>query len=290
MSKGEMNNAPSFESPAGSAQCRTQLLFVCLIAALGQKGRQYMVENTGKASANATIAAPTTQSLMRLGDHINTKGDKATAVAFYRQAAATATGDPEMLLRIGDILSSLNAKDDALAAYRAVMDNAAADAELYRSVGRSMLRAGHAEESAAVLRKANALDRQHVGTYLNLGIALDLAGRPEEAAASYRQGLKLEPAHLDLKSNLALSLALTGQESQAVELMADVAASPEAREQHFRNVIIVYTLGNRSLDPLQIERRLDPAEIDKLRRQATWIRTIEPPSSRARALGAVPAS
>jgi len=177
------------------------------------------------------------------------QGDNAPRTPSLRVAsAALASGAPDVALRVADItlakdpkdVAALIAKGDALyamgdteaakAAYRSAiaLDPDAADAQL--GLGRTLIKSDPAGAESAFLA-ALRTNATSVIALNNLGVARDLEGRNTEAQEAYHLALELSPNSDDVKINLGRSLAAAGRNADAVAVLHQVAADPQAAQQ-----------------------------------------------------------
>ena len=187
-------------------------------------------------------------------------GDEAPRTPSLRVAsAALASGAPDVALRVADItlakdpkdVAALIAKGDALyamgdteaakAAYRSAiaLDPHAADAQL--GLGRTLIKSDPAGAETAFLA-ALRTNANSVIALNNLGVARDLEGRNTEAQEAYHLALELSPNSDDVKINLGRSLAAAGHNADAVAVLHQVAADPQAAQQWHNPLVAALNL------------------------------------------------
>jgi Flp pilus assembly protein TadD len=174
-------------------------------------------------------------------------------------SAAMASGAPDLALRVADItlaqhpkdVAALTAKGDALyamgqteaatTAYRSAiaLDPGAAAAQL--GLGRTLVKSDPAGAESAFLAALRA-NATNVIALNNLGVARDLEGRNTEAQVAYHLALELSPNSSDVKINLGRSLAAAGRDADAVAVLRQVAADPQAARQWQNQLVAALTL------------------------------------------------
>ena len=188
------------------------------------------------------------------------QGDEAPRMPSLHVAnAALASGAPDVALRIADMnlaehpkdVAALIAKGDALyamgqteaasTAYRSAiaLDPGAAAAQL--GLGRTLVGSDPAGAESAFLA-AMRTDATNVIALNNLGVARDLEGRNTEAQEVYHLALELSPNSSDVKINLGRSLAAAGHNADAVAVLRQVAADPQAAQQWHNQLAAALTL------------------------------------------------
>ena len=173
--------------------------------------------------------------------------------------AALASGAPDVALRVADMnlaehpkdVAALIAKGDALyamgqteaasTAYRSAiaLDPGAVAAQL--GLGRTLVNSDPAGAGAAFLA-ALRTDATTVIALNNLGVARDLEGRNTEAQEAYHLALELSPDSDDVKINLGRSLAAAGHKDDAVTVLRQVAADPQAAQQWHNQLMAALTM------------------------------------------------
>jgi Flp pilus assembly protein TadD len=188
------------------------------------------------------------------------RDDEAPKTPSLRVAsAALASGAPDVALRVADItlakhpkdVAALVAKGDALyhmgeieaaaAAYRSAiaLDPNAAAAQL--GLGRTLIKSDPLGAELAFLA-ALRTDATSVTALNDLGVARDLEGHYSEAQEAYHLALALSPNSDDIKINLGRSLAAAGSNNDAVALLRQVAANPQAVQQWHDQLVAALTL------------------------------------------------
>lgn len=249
-------------------------------------GCQHVPGEGGLSSADrAEAAAGSAETLARLGDHLLTQGDVATAVALYRRAHAAAPAEPSPLIKLGSALYQLGSYREAAGAYRSVLQIDPKNGQAARGLANAHLAMNEPEQALPFLEIALAAADTPANRN-SMGVALDMAGRHAEAQASYRAGLLAAPDDLDLASNLALSLALAGRHADAILLMQDIAAAPVAGRRHRQNLALVYGLAGLDDQAAAILRAdLSEGEVAASLAAIARLRAIPDSGARATAIG-----
>jgi Flp pilus assembly protein TadD len=188
------------------------------------------------------------------------RDDEAPKTPSLRVAsAALASGAPDVALRVADItlakqpkdVAALIAKGDALydmgetevakAAYRSAiaLDPNAAAAQL--GLGRTLVKSDPIGAELAFLA-ALRTDATSVTALNDLGVARDLEGHYSQAQEAYHLALALSPNSDDIKINLGRSLAAAGHSADAVTVLRQVAANPQAVQQWHDQLVAALTL------------------------------------------------
>src|SRR5215469_135053 len=225
-----------------------------------QNTRQSRLESArwGKAMARLALAAPLSFAVAACSSL--PQGDEAPRMPSLRVAnAALASGAPDMALRVADMnlaehpndVAALIAKGDALyamgqteaasTAFRSAiaLDPGAVAAQL--GLGRTLVESDPAGAESAFLA-AMRTDATNVIVLNNLGVARDLEGRSTEAQEAYHLALELSPNSSDVKINLGRSLAAAGHNADAVAVLRQVAADPQAVQQWHNQLAAALTL------------------------------------------------
>ncbi|MGI9435285.1 MAG: tetratricopeptide repeat protein [Geminicoccaceae bacterium] len=225
-------------------------------------------------------------SLVRLGDYLQERGELSTAIALY-QRAANSSEDVGKLIKLGRALANAGATERAAGAFRRAVSLQPDNPDALLGLGTAFLQLGEIEKSIFYLEQ---LVEQGDGTdsvrYAALGAALDLAGDHKRAVAIYKEGLEHAPGSLDLKSNLALSFALNDRPQEAIDMMRAVTNSLDAERPHHRNLVLVLALAGKHREAVTTGLRLlGEAETQDVLAQASSARGLTNGADRARAIG-----
>ncbi len=240
-----------------------------------------------EGSAGADLGDSQSGRLAKLASEVEERGDTGTAIALYERAATVPGAEPAAYMRLGEAYMRTGYPEQAVKAFRAVLTRKPNDGEALIGLGSALVETGDFDagirslgQGAAILDTASAYNR--------LGVAQTLAGRLDQATAAYATALELDPGDLDVKANLALASALTGNGQEAVKLMRQVAAAPDAQPRHKRNLIVVYGLLGRSEEIRAAPPSgLTSDEVATLLAEVRSIRAMASAQEKARALGAI---
>ncbi len=241
---------------------------------IGSLGDLWNAEGTGTAQRQAYEELESSQAaLMRIGDSTLEAGDADTAAQFYHRAALADPSRPVPFVKLGQALATLGAHDKAEVAFRRALDVDSGHAEARYGLGKALLSLGRPEEAAETLRRV-VTEEGSSRAYNALGVALDLAGDRSAAQEVYRTGLDELPDDLTLMNNLGLSLALDGQHDEALKLLSEAVAKPEAGPRHRQNLALALGLAGRPEQAAQIGRQdLAEREIQNNLAYYRWLRT-----------------
>jgi Flp pilus assembly protein TadD len=235
-------------------------------------------------------------TMMRLAADAHAAGDLASAVSFYRRAAALDSDAVAPFVGAGNSLLEMGNIDEAIVAYNAALARNEQDPEAVRGVARAYLSTGKEELAGHALAVAYKETPNDPKLLELIGVADDFVGQHQEAQARYRRGLEQLPRDPGLSTDLALSLALTGDYGEAVAVLRPIALAGGASAQERQTLALIYGLeGNfvearrvagLDLDPQSVQQNL--AFYDSLRRLSPQARSraIRSLSTRADTQGA----
>lgn len=241
-------------------------------------------------SSQAAALSDTSQvsgSLSRLGDFLNTRGDRATAIALY-QRAAMQTDDVVELVQIARALRTAGAPKDAITTLRRATSLHPTNAYALGELGTLLLADGQIAGAVETLQRAatHANNRHKPKTFGLLGVAYELGGQHEKAHAALREGLAIDPGNLDLLSNLALSLSLSKQHDEAVTTVKHFPGAPDAKPKHYRNMVLVLALAGMEKEAAEKGMSLiGPTETARLLDQGRAARQLKDRKARAAVIG-----
>jgi tetratricopeptide (TPR) repeat protein len=237
---------------------------------------------------SGTTQAPSNASdnLLRIAAQIEARGSVETALPLYERAAQSPNADAQILTRLGDAYTKLNRYPDAERSYRAALAKRADYGLALLGLGGVLIRTNRSEEGLATLVRAAPLVNKALA-YDRLGVAHMAMGQPREALASFEQAHSMDGADIDITTNLALAAALSSQYDKAAGLAKQVTGSPEVKDYHRRNLVLILAISKREDDARIAGTHLDPATIEQLLAQGRDLRAISSPKARALALGTV---
>jgi len=172
------------------------------------------------------------------------------AAAEYEKAAAL---DPTWAApRIALLALKLQAgdTDGALAGLRALPEEMQATGDAALLLGRTLLLTGDGAGAREALERAVEALPGVAAVQAAYGDAVDAAGEPALAAEAYGRAAASAPGNLEYRLRHAELLARAGRPEEALPVLQEVLARPEAR-----NAETLVRLGSvyRSLDPPQVE-------------------------------------
>jgi tetratricopeptide (TPR) repeat protein len=224
-------------------------------------------------------------SVVRLADDLRERGQLATAIAFYQQAAAQSDNAAD-LVSLGQALAEAGAHERAAGAFRRALVIEPGYPDALLGLGTALLASDDVDRSIQYLEQLVNEGGSGTSGYAALGAALDIAGRHDQAVEAYTTGLDIAPDNLNLKSNLALSYACNNRHIEAINLMIEVTNALEARRVHHRNHVLVLALAGQEQDAAATGvRMLGENETQNVMAQAATVRQLPTCADRARAIG-----
>ena len=221
----------------------------------------------------ATQTRPVTRAddeigaLMRVAAMTRQSGDFDTAVALYRRAHELEPRDPQPLIELAQMLDERGTPGDAALLWQDALRLAPDNVVVLGGYGVTMARLGQPEIARPNLEKATAVAPTAM-TWNALGVVRDQLGDATGAQSAYRAGLALEPSDLRLANNLGLSLALSGQFDEALKLLENAVARPDATSRHRQNLALTYALAGRDEEAA----RLTSGDVDAVAAQRNFAR------------------
>lgn len=211
-----------------------------------------------------TACAPTTHTdavsggdadtMLRVGDTARDAGDITAAIPIYRRAHALAPLEPVPLMRLAETLHSVGAYREAGNAWDRILRIDGNDFDARVGYGKTLAALGQPTLALEQFRLATEIGSS-AAAYNGIGVANDMLGQADAAQAAYRQGLENE-RNVKLLNNLGLSLALSGEVEEAIAILEEAGALPDAGPRHRANLAFAYTAsGNpgRALDILTLD-------------------------------------
>lgn len=235
---------------------------------------------TAQAPSNAS------DNLLRIGAQIEARGSVETALPLYERAASSPSADAPVFTRLGDAYAKLGRYPEAERSYRAALAKRSDYGHALLGLGSVLIRTSRSEEGLGMLVRAAPLVN-HASAYDRLGVAHMAMGQPREALASFEQAHTMDGADIDITTNLALAAALSSQYDKAAGLAQQVTNSPEVKDYHRRNLVLILAISNREQEARVAGTHLDPLTVEQLLGQGRDLRAISSPKARALALGTV---
>jgi Flp pilus assembly protein TadD len=228
--------------------------------------------------------------LIKLAQDIEQRGDHSTAASLYERAAKASNDKVRGYSRLGDAQIAAGEPEQAAQSFRTALDASPNDGHALLGLGTAQLQSSQVESAARTLAVAAPLVKTSTA-YNRLGTALILTGDGQGAETAFTQARNLDPGNLDTQSNLALAQAVSGRNEAAVATLRAVTQSPRAEARHFRNLMLVLTLGHHDKDAAAVAVPDYPdAEKRAFLSEARKVRAIKGPAARARAIGLLASS
>jgi len=128
----------------------------------------------------------------------------------------------------------------AIEAYSKVLEHHPDNAEVSYRLGKLLAALGREQEAMDTLLAGLEHNPDEPRLMNVVGILKDQEGDHSTAQFYYRESLEADPGNVSVENNLGLSLALSGQAEEAVALLENVVARPDADEVSHRNLELAY--------------------------------------------------
>jgi protein O-mannosyl-transferase len=158
-----------------------------------------------------------TLALVNMGLVYQKKGDMASAIDRFAQAARCDPADPWPHFQLGAALVEAGRTEEGLASLRKAVELNPRDAAARLSLGNVLMARGRVGEAIDQYQEAARLDPGSAAICTMLAKALEQSGNLPLAAANYRKAAELNPGAAEFHFNLAKSLAQQGNVQQAIE-------------------------------------------------------------------------
>lgn len=241
----------------------------------------------GCATTNPVAQGPASEEarLVTLARDIEHRGDKITAASLYERAAMASKDKVGAYSRLGEAQLAANEPERAAKSFRTALDASPNNGHALLGLGTAQLQSNQVESAARTLATAAPTVRSSVA-YNRLGTALVLTGDGRGAEAAFGEARSLDPANLDTQSNLGLAQAIAGRSDAAVTTLRAVTQSPRAEARHFRNLMLVLTLGQHDKEAAAVMVPDYPdGEKKAFLANARKVRSVPSGAARARAIG-----
>ena len=164
---------------------------------------------------------------IELGDALETDGQRAAAVAQYREAARRDATSGFALLRLGTALRKSGRAAEAVTALSRATVLEPERAVAWHELGLAHQASGRPADAMNSIRRAIERDPDLAEAHTNLGILLAAAGNASQAESMFREAIRLEPGSADPRVNLANLLMPAGRIAEAEdELQTALRRSP----------------------------------------------------------------
>lgn len=230
--------------------------------------------------------------MLRLAKTTAERGDTASAVGIYKQAAERFPTFVEPYVAMGEVFDRVGQPSQALGAYQSAHALEPDNVKVLRGLSSSYISMGRPSDAEPILVGAlenakKADDGEDVSwMYNNLGIVYDMMGSHSNAQASYMGGMRTHPNDIDLINNMALSYAMSGQYDRAIELANRSGMSPLASQRHRESQAIIYILAGYQTEARQIlAADYDADLVDQRVKQYSALAKVPDTGRRAAILG-----
>lgn len=158
-------------------------------------------------------------------------GDKAGAVAAYREAIRLDPRDPVTRNNLGAVLLDLGQPAEAISALEEALRLKPIYADARNNLGAAFEKAGRLPDAQRAYRTATMIDPDHAQAYNNLGAVQLKSGDVQAAAASFARAAQLDPNFGVPALNLALLASPEERDDAFFARMEAAAAKPGASKQ-----------------------------------------------------------
>ncbi len=196
---------------------------VLLLAWLTQRQTAFWRDSETLFGHAARVTSGNWKAVYNLGLAREAAGDRAGAIALYREAFHINPGLAKARYAYALALDEEGRSVEAIGELRAAVASRPADPVIRMSLALLLTREGRDEEAIATLRELVARNPNVAEGYNNLAVLLTRRGRLDEAAALLRRALVIDPAYDDARINLE---ALTGKQPKSETSTAGEPAVP----------------------------------------------------------------
>lgn len=144
------------------------------------------------------------------------KGDYAEAVKHFRIALKT-NDTPLAHRKLGLALLKLGMFEEAIAEYRKALSSMSGDPDVLNELGYALDHSGKSGEAIDLYNKAIRIAPDNINIHLNLGLALTNSGRFQEAEKEYEKILRLDPNNSTAHNDFGVALSRLGKLDEAIE-------------------------------------------------------------------------
>jgi len=146
-----------------------------------------------------------------IGMDLERRGDRAGAIARYREAVGWNPRAPEALNNLGNALTAEGRLDEGIGYLREAVRAWPGHLSALSNLGAALAEAGRAAEAVPYLAQAAARAPDHAGIRYNHGLALLDAGRPAEAVTELEAAVRLSPGDPQARAWLERARAAQGR-------------------------------------------------------------------------------
>jgi protein O-mannosyl-transferase len=189
-------------------------------------GGTSLLQRAGSSWATVTIAAVAVvvafAVISRAQVHYWQNG-----VTLWERATQVTRNNARAHANLGVALAREGQRARAIAEYRDALRIEPGYAEAHNNLALVLTAEGRAEEALAQYQDAVRLKPDYANAHTNLANLLDERGRADEAIAHYREAIRLDSSHVLARVNLAVTLARAGRIDEAIgELEAALRLDP----------------------------------------------------------------
>jgi|GEM_PF-5057903 len=178
------------------------------------------------------------ERLLKYCDRLHEGGDIYMASGMCVRAHELDPSEPRPMMKLAEIFTQVDRKEDAISAYKTVLEHNPGHTEALYRLGRLYLDLGEEDKALQTFEIAALRDPGNWRVHNVIGVLKDKHGQHAVAQEHYRAALEADPNNLSVKSNLGLSLALGGEKKEALEVLGQVVADPNASAVAFHNLEI----------------------------------------------------
>ncbi len=194
------------------------------------------------------------KGMVSLADTMLGRGDKATAMDFYRRAL---DHDPDNAAARRGMASLMESEGDLRGAadmYGKAVDSDPDDLASRRSYGKVLLALDMPAEAAEQYKKALEIDGKDVKSLNGMGTALDYLGNHDGARVHYERSLAIEPDNIATVNNMAYSNILNGDYETAISLLEPKLHHPRATAAMRQNLALAYGMAGMDFDAERVAK------------------------------------
>jgi len=196
-------------------------------------------------------------------------GDRARAVALYREAVALAPHSADAWYNLA---SALQESGHAAEAEIAIAEAAKRDPdrpEAFNLRGAALAERGELAGAEGEFRKALAADPRNARAWNNLGNVLRVTNRNEEAIAAYERAVDASPQYADALNGLGAALVETSRYADALRAFdAALQVDPSLYQAQLNRALALALSGDRAAAAEQLRRLLAAAPPEATRKAA----------------------
>ncbi len=192
------------------------------------------------------------------------------ACATLDDGAAPGGEDPVATIAYAKSLTERGQTEQASAVLRLAALRNPESRELRAAYGKSLLGLGRYAEASEVLANAHTPDNPDWSILSAQGVAADNLGDHVTARALYQRALNLKPGNPGVMTNMALSLAMSGKRAEAIRILQEASARPDADARVRQALATMLFLDGREKDAEQLfSQDLTP---EQARSNIDWLR------------------